>query len=62
MLSQVLPNLMFIMMGNAIFVYLLDWLYENSLTKAEILNSADGIDLMGRILCVCYYKSLSVSL
>lgn len=43
-LSQILPNLRLALLGNAIFEYLVDWLYENSLTRADNLNSVHGID------------------
>lgn len=48
--SQVLSIPVLIMMRDTIFEYLLGWLYENHLIRAETLNSAHGIDLIRKIL------------
>lgn len=48
LLAQILPNLLSIMMGNAIVEYFWGRLYENPLIRTETLNSVAGIDFMGK--------------
>lgn len=62
-LSQVLSDLVLIMIGNAIVKNVLGWLYENPLIRAKTLNSAHDIDLMGKksYFCLLIHKVLPVS-